>query len=106
MKLIDGPGIREASSTTMVLFHLYRTPALSAHQTTNLLDLARRKASDAMTGIGTEFCFNVAATSPLTGDETHLLRWLLAETFEPKQFSERSFLTQDPGPWFSRSAPA
>ena len=76
----------------MVLFHLFRTPALSAYQTASLLTSAQKTVSPAIRGIETEFCFNVAADSPLTPDETRLLRWLLAETFEPEKFSESSFL--------------
>src|SRR5512143_2891447 len=76
----------------MILFHLYRTPALSAFQSDGLLATARQKVSPAIHGIETEFCFNVAAESPLTTDEIRLLRWLLAETFEPEKFSDKSFL--------------
>ncbi len=75
----------------MILFHLYRTPALSAYQTAGLLATAQEKASLSLTGIETEFCFNVATDGPLSADEMRLLRWLLAETFEPKQFSDASF---------------
>jgi phosphoribosylformylglycinamidine synthase len=81
------------NKTIMVLFHLYRTPALSTYQTANLLSDARRQVSGRIRGIETEFCFNLAATSSLTVEELRLLRWLLAETFEPQQFSEKSFLT-------------
>ncbi len=81
----------------MVLFHLYRTPALSAYQTAALLALAREKVYSALRGLETEFCFNIAAESELTPDELHLLRWLLAETFEPEKFSDKSFLAPDPG---------
>ncbi len=90
----------------MVLFHLFRTPALSAYQTAGLVAAAQDKVSSALRAIETEFCFNVAADSPLTADEMRLLRWLLAETFEPEQFSDRSFLTPDPGPWFWKRARA
>src|SRR5512143_3971451 len=76
----------------MILFHLYRTPALSAFQSDGLLATARQKVSPAIRGIETEFCFNVAAERPLTADEIRLLRWLLAETFEPEKFSDNSFL--------------
>ncbi|MEK6700390.1 MAG: phosphoribosylformylglycinamidine synthase [Nitrospirota bacterium] len=76
----------------MTLFHLYRTPALSAFQTEALLDTVKQQVTPDIRGIETEFCFNVAATEPLTADETRLLRWLLAETFEPEKFSDRSFL--------------
>ncbi len=79
----------------MVLFHRYRTPALSVYQTAGLLATAQEKVSPAIHGIATEFCFNVAADSALAPEEMRLLRWLLAETFEPEQFSDKSFLTPD-----------
>src|SRR5512147_843562 len=77
----------------MNLFHLYRTPALSAFQSDGLLATARQKVSPAIRGIESEFCYNVAAESQLTADEMRLLRWLLTETFEPEKFSDSSFLT-------------
>jgi phosphoribosylformylglycinamidine synthase len=77
----------------MTLFHFYRTPALSSFQTDGLLATARHKVARAITGIDTEFCFNIASSSPLTADEMRLLRWLLAETFEPEKFSDTSFLS-------------
>ncbi len=76
----------------MILFHLFRTPALSAYQTADLLAAAQQKVYPAITGIKTEFCFNIAATEPLSADEMRLLRWLLAETFEPEKFSDKTFL--------------
>lgn len=82
----------------MTLFHRYRKPALSAYQTAGLLATAREKVSPAIHGIETEFCFNIAADKSLTQEEMRLLRWLLAETFEPEKFSNKSFLTLDPGP--------
>ena len=86
----------------MVLFHFYRTPALSAYQAAGLLAAAQEKVSPAIRGIETEFCFNVAANSPLTRDEMSLLRWLLAETFEPENFSDKSFVAR-PALHISRS---
>lgn len=82
----------------MLLFHCYRTPALSAHQTKGLLAETQHRVSPRIRGIETEFCFNIAADAPLSRDEMRLLQWLLAETFEPKQFSDTSFLTLGPGP--------
>ena len=101
----------------MVLFHRYRIPALSAFQTAGLLAAAQHTVSPAIHGIETEFCFNIAADSPLTADEMRLLRWLLAETFEPEHFSDSSFLEFPRAPpstkgdcrprmFFSRSVPA
>jgi len=76
----------------MTIAHLYRTPALSAYQAIGLLTNAQQNVSPAIKGIETEFCFSAAAESPFSSDEMRLLRWLLAETFEPKQFSDSSFL--------------
>ncbi|MBI5204534.1 MAG: hypothetical protein HZA11_06410, partial [Nitrospirae bacterium] len=42
--------------------------------------------------IETEHCFNVETKEPLTNQELKILNWLLSETFEPENFSERSFL--------------
>ncbi len=39
-----------------------------------------------------EYCFNVEASSPLTADEMKTLQWLLAETFEPENFSDKSLI--------------
>jgi len=75
----------------MALLHLFRHPGLSVSQTSALLSRAR--AGDLpLTAIDTEFCFNVAAERPLTQGERDVLRWLLAETFEPDGFGARSFL--------------
>jgi phosphoribosylformylglycinamidine synthase len=86
----------------MTLRHFYRTPALSSHQTAGLLATARRSVSPDIRKIETEFCFNIASDSQLTADEAELLRWLLAETFEPRNFSNKSFLTPNSEPLTAR----
>jgi phosphoribosylformylglycinamidine synthase len=78
----------------MTFFHLYRTPALSNYQAANLLEAARGAVSRNIQNIDTEFCFNIASSAPLTTDEEQLLRWLLAETFEPENLSSTSFLAR------------
>lgn len=40
-----------------------------------------------------EYCFNIETSAPLTDEELKTLRWLLAETFEPENFGEKSLLT-------------
>jgi phosphoribosylformylglycinamidine synthase len=75
----------------MILFHLFRTPALSSFQTKSLLATAQREAAKNIRSIDTEFCYNVAASERLTARERQLLQWLLAETFEPENFSDASF---------------
>jgi phosphoribosylformylglycinamidine synthase len=41
--------------------------------------------------LSTEFCFNVQVSAGLTDNEMNVLKWLLAETFEPQNFSNHSF---------------
>jgi len=76
----------------MKLLHFYRKPALSEAKKGNLLLIVREKVSHDIKDIETEYCFNIEATSSLTEDELNTLRWLLAETFEPDNFSYKSFL--------------
>jgi len=76
----------------MPLLHLFRHPGLSAAQTAALLRRAQAGPAPGLTGIDTEFCFNIAAARALTAAEMDVLRWLLAETFEPEGFGAVSFL--------------
>jgi len=39
-----------------------------------------------------EYCFYIETTGELNSNETHILKWLLAETFEPEKFSRVSIL--------------
>jgi phosphoribosylformylglycinamidine synthase len=80
----------------MNLFHLYRWPALSGTKKRELLSDARKKVSNGIKEIETEYCFNIEVTTPLNDEELNILRWLLSETFEPENFSESSFLNNTP----------
>jgi phosphoribosylformylglycinamidine synthase len=77
----------------MSLLHLYRRPAFSTAKKNELLSIVQQKISPEIKDIETEYCFNIEATSPLIDEELSMLRWLLAETFEPENFSSESFLT-------------
>src|SRR5208283_3107928 len=77
------------------LLHFYRTPALSPYKKNVLLKEVRGKISSDITDIETEFCFNIETSEPLTAAELKVLSWLLAETFEPRNFSDKSFLSGD-----------
>jgi phosphoribosylformylglycinamidine synthase len=79
----------------MTILRFYRSPALSQYQTAGLLASAQQKVSPAISAIETEFCYNIAADSVLASDDLRMLRWLLAETFEPENFSNKSFLAQN-----------
>ncbi len=77
----------------MSLLHLYRRPALSPAKKNELLSLAKERTSADIGEIETEYCFNIATTDHLADEELNTLRWLLAETFQPGNFSDKSFLT-------------
>ena len=80
----------------MGLLHFYRIPALSPAKKNALLSASRQKVSAEIRDIETEYCFNIQAAAPLSKEEFGVLRWLLAETFEPENFSDQSFLTGNP----------
>jgi len=82
----------------MSLTHLYRTPALAEARLSELLSLVRIQISPEVAGIETEYCFNIETREPLLPEDMKSLLWLLAETFEPDNFSDNSFLTRDPSP--------
>ncbi len=77
----------------MGLIHFYRKPSLSEGKSRELLSTVRKIISQDIEGIETEYCFNIETTEPLTNRELNVLRWLLSETFEPENFSDKSFLT-------------
>jgi phosphoribosylformylglycinamidine synthase len=48
-------------------------------------------------GEGYENCFYVEVSAPLISDELSILRWLLAETFEPEHLGDRTFFVSGNG---------
>ncbi len=76
----------------LAMLHYFRKLPLSKTKEDGLLALARKKVSPRIRGIETEYCFNIETSSPLTDAELETLRWLLAETFEPEQIADRSFI--------------
>jgi phosphoribosylformylglycinamidine synthase len=82
----------------MSLLHFYRKPALLLVRKNELLLAAQQKVSPEIRDIETEYCFNIETKAALTDEELSVLRWLLAETFESKNFSDKSFLNNTPPP--------
>jgi len=78
----------------MSLLHLYRGPALSPAKKHALLLTTKQNVHPEIEDVGTEYCFNIETTALLSDGEIKILRWLLTETFEPENFSDKSFLTQ------------
>ena len=77
-----------------MLFHFYRTPALSAAQNDRLFKTVKESVSLEIERLETEFCFNIESRRPLGESEVGLLSWLLGETFEADQFGRRSFFAE------------
>jgi phosphoribosylformylglycinamidine synthase len=82
----------------MELQHLYRAPGLAEGQRRSLLDAGRRLIGPEIEAVDTEHCFNIALARPLSAAGTEVLRWLLAETFEPERCRPASFLDEAAGP--------
>jgi len=78
----------------MNLLHFFRTPALPPGKKQALLATARQSIGSDVIDIATEYCFNIETVAPLSDEETRILTWLLAETFEPENFSKKSFLKE------------
>ncbi len=76
----------------MNLIHFYRTPILSESGNNALLKTVRSQVLKHVKNINTEHCFNIAFQDALTQEEINVLTWLLSETFEPGNFSNKSFL--------------
>lgn len=76
---------------TTELLRFYRTPALSRVATNRFLDGVRRHGITAEK-IDSEWCFYLQPASALRYEELSIVCWLLAETFEPYNFGDRSFL--------------
>ncbi|MEJ2144420.1 MAG: phosphoribosylformylglycinamidine synthase [Acidobacteriota bacterium] len=79
----------------MQVIHYFRSPGFSPEHIRALLDRVRREISPEIEAIETEYCFNVEIDSALEEAEDRLLRWLLAETFEPERFGPHSYLNSE-----------
>lgn len=73
------------------LLHLFRTPALSGYKKDVLLRELKILIPEVI-DIQTEFCFNIEVSDYLDEEEHKILKWLLSETFQPENFSDKSFL--------------
>jgi phosphoribosylformylglycinamidine synthase len=79
----------------MSLLHRFRYPGLSEAKRRALLAAARGRVGPAICAVDTEFCYNIELAGTMPGHAEQVLTWLLAETFEPDAFGERSFLETD-----------
>jgi len=77
----------------MNLIQLYRSPGIPEARQRALRGVIRCRALPALTELRTEYCFNIEADADLGPADREVLRWLLAETFEPDGLACDSFLS-------------
>ena len=83
----------------MIITRFFRSPGLSTVEQRTALATARNLGLEIDT-LATEHCFYVASDDGLDSRQLEILRWLLAETFEPGGFGDSSFLSADDGEIF------
>jgi len=84
----------------MTVKHFFRSPGLPQTWCKNLAKDVAKHVSPGVRDIRTEFCFNVQTSRELGQAETNILRWLLAETFQPNNFACHSYLHPNEGQIF------
>lgn len=77
----------------MFVLHYFRTPAFTEQATRRILKEAQeRLPGAAFDALQTEFCFSVGVSRMPSYEQMQILRWLLAETFEPENFDHMSLI--------------
>lgn len=74
------------------LAYFYQQPALSPWRRDQLVEKARRLDLGELV-VSSEWCFYLQLEQELAETDLKLVCWLLAETFEPQNFGETSFLS-------------
>ncbi len=81
----------------MTVEQFFRSPGLPKSWREALLKRVTTLVSPDVQNIRTEFCFNVQLEEDHSDREADILRWLLAETFQPESFGHQSFLQLSEG---------
>ena len=76
------------------MLHFFRKSALSDSAVEQIRFNSEKNLGIKIGEMATEWCFYILITERLDDKELAILQWLLAETFEPANFSRRSFLGQ------------
>jgi len=83
----------------MTITRRYRTPGFSTVERAKAVAAARDLGIE-IDAIDTEHCFYIASDGELDDRQLEVLRWLLAETFEPEGFGDTSFMETGHGEIF------
>ncbi|KAI7726420.1 hypothetical protein M8C21_027358 [Ambrosia artemisiifolia] len=80
---------------TEKVIHFFRTPLIQESATEELLKSVQTKVSDKIVGLKTEQCFNIGVDEDLSSDKLSVLKWLLQETYEPRNLGDESFIGKE-----------
>ena len=69
------------------MLQFFRKPALSDSRIEQIKSNTEKNLGINLDEIATEYCFYIQTTEPLGYKKLVILKWLLAETFEPSNFS-------------------
>jgi phosphoribosylformylglycinamidine synthase len=81
-----------------LLLKFYRRPALSSSALARILaqlNSPLNRLGGCLSRVESEYVYYVEVSEPLTESQVTALVWLLSETFEPENFSLKSFLVSD-----------
>ncbi|GAB4854109.1 hypothetical protein Ancab_022692 [Ancistrocladus abbreviatus] len=87
--------LEEVLNSTDIVVHFFRVPLLQDSATDELLKSIQMKISNEVVGLRTEQCFNIGLKSELSSEKILVLKWLLAETYEPQNLGTESFLDKE-----------
>jgi phosphoribosylformylglycinamidine synthase len=75
------------------MLRFFRTPSMTPTRVEAVISIAQRVVGRPVGQVETEYCFYVEENDhPLDTQDVTVLRYLLSETFEPRQFGPESFL--------------
>ncbi|GMH19057.1 hypothetical protein Nepgr_020898 [Nepenthes gracilis] len=77
------------------MIHLFRIPLLQDSAASEFLNSIQMKMSNEIIDLRTEQCFNIGLNSELSEEKLSVLKWLLAETYEPENLGTESFLYKE-----------
>ncbi|KAF5184241.1 Phosphoribosylformylglycinamidine synthase [Thalictrum thalictroides] len=85
----------EIGSSDERVIHYYRVPFMQESATAELLKSVQTKVSSQIVALKTEQCFNVGLDSILSNKKLEILKYILAETYEPENLGIESFLSRE-----------
>ncbi|MFS8016457.1 putative phosphoribosylformylglycinamidine synthase subunit PurS-like superfamily [Helianthus anomalus] len=80
---------------TEKVIHFFKTPLIQDSATDEFLKSVQTKILDKIVGLKTEQCFNIGVDEDLSNEKLSVLKWILQETYEPKNLGDESFIGKE-----------